>query len=103
MVSCGEEGTLRQAVSMVLDRVFDRTGLPDAAALAAPQRPHVLDVVVPERAGGGIVGQGGERIRAMIEELGCEVQVSREPLAPWRSKNFKRIYLKDLKEFIRRI
>ena len=89
MVSCGEEGTLRQAVSMVLDRVFDRTGLPDAAALAA-QRPHVLDVVVPERAGGGIVGQGGERIRAMIEELGCEVQVSREPLAPWRSKNFIR-------------
>jgi hypothetical protein len=32
-------------------------------------------------AGGGIVGQGGERIRAIIEELGCEVQVSREPLA----------------------
>ena len=31
--------------------------------------------------GGGIVGQGGERIRAIIEELGCEVQVSREPLA----------------------
>ena len=44
--------------------------------------------------GGGIVGQGGERIRGLIEELGCEVQVSREPLAgiaghkrvTWRSK-----------------
>eukprot|EP00913_Durusdinium_trenchii_P012292 g11541.t1 len=80
MISCGEESTLRQAVSMVLDRVFDRSGLPDAADRDR-ERPHVLDVIVPERAGGGIVGQGGERIRAIIEELGCEVQVSREPLA----------------------
>ncbi|CAJ1451970.1 unnamed protein product [Effrenium voratum] len=80
MISCGEEGTLRQAVSMVLDRVFDRSGLPDTADRDR-ERPHVLDMIVPERAGGGIVGQGGERIRAIIEELGCEVQVSREPLA----------------------
>lgn len=80
MISCGEESTLRQAVSMVLDRVFDRSGLPDTADRDR-ERPHVLDLIVPERAGGGIVGQGGERIRAIIEELGCEVQVSREPLA----------------------
>ena len=46
-----------------------------------------MDTVITPRfptcvvAGGGIVGQGGERIRAIIEELGCEVQVSREPLA----------------------
>ena len=80
MVSCGEESTLRQAVSMVLDRVFDRSGLPETAERER-ERPHVLDLIVPERAGGGIVGQGGERIRAIIEELGCEVQVSREPLA----------------------
>lgn len=79
MISCGEESTLRQAVSMVLDRVFDRSGLPDADR--DRERPHVLDLIVPERAGGGIVGQGGERIRQIIEELGCEVQVSREPLA----------------------
>lgn len=38
-------------------------------------------VFFPFPPGGGIVGQGGERIRAIIEELGCEVQVSREPLA----------------------
>ena len=52
MISCGEEQTLRQAVSMVLDRVFDRSGLPDAAGRER-ERPHVLDVIVPERAGGG--------------------------------------------------
>eukprot|EP00438_Fugacium_kawagutii_P012327 Skav221958 [mRNA] locus=scaffold195:669075:671080:- [translate_table: standard] len=56
---------------MVLDRIFDRSGLPDRADRDR-ERPHVLDIIVPERAGGGIVGQGGERIRGIIEELGCE-------------------------------
>ena len=51
MISSGEESTLRQAVSMVLDRVFDRSGLPDAADRDR-ERPHVLDLIVPERAGG---------------------------------------------------
>jgi len=40
-----------QAVSMVLDRVFDRSGLPDTADRDR-ERPHVLDLIVPERAGG---------------------------------------------------
>jgi len=80
LASCGEEASLRQAVSMILDRVFDRSGLP-ATAERDRDRPYVLDLIVPERAGGGIVGPGGERVRAIIEELGCEVQVSREPLA----------------------
>ena len=35
---------------MVLDRVFDRSGLPDADR--DRERPHVLDLIVPERAGG---------------------------------------------------
>lgn len=58
MVSCGEESTLRQAVSMVLDRVFDRSGLPDRADRDR-ERPHVLDMIVPERAGAaaGIVDE----------------------------------------------
>ena len=65
---------------MVLDRVFDRSGLPPSAERER-ERPYVLDLMVPERSGGGIVGPGGERIRSIIQELGCEVQVSREPLA----------------------
>ena len=94
IISCGEDGTLRQAVAMVLDRVFDRSGLPDSADRER-ERPHVLDLIVPERAGGGIVGQGGERIKAIIEELGCEVQVSREPLAGIASQKRVKLLARD--------
>ena len=94
IVSCGEETTLRQAVAMVLDRVFDRSGLPDSADRDR-ERPHILDLIVPERAAGGIVGQGGERIRAIIEELGCEVQVSREPLAGIASQKRVKLLARD--------
>ena len=44
-------GTDAKAVSMVLDRVFDRSGLPETAERER-ERPHVLDLIVPERAGG---------------------------------------------------
>ncbi|CAE8648988.1 unnamed protein product [Polarella glacialis] len=81
LASCGEEANLRTAVSMILDRVWDRSGLPESAQRSGQERPFTLDLIVPERAGGGIVGTGGENVRAIIEELGCEVQVSREPLA----------------------
>ena len=94
IISCGEEAMLRQAVAMVLDKVFDRSGLPDSADRER-ERPHVLDMIVPERAGGGIVGQGGERIRAIIEELGCEVQVSREPLAGIASQKRVKLLARD--------
>ncbi|CAE7231863.1 PCBP1 [Symbiodinium sp. KB8] len=94
IISCGEEAMLRQAAAMVLDKVFDRSGLPDSADRER-ERPHVLDMIVPERAGGGIVGQGGERIRAIIEELGCEVQVSREPLAGIASQKRVKLLARD--------
>ena len=94
IISCGEEATLKQAVAMVLDRVFDRSGLP-VSAERDRERPHILDLIVPDRAGGGIVGQGGERIRAIIEELGCEVQVSREPLAGIASQKRVKLLARD--------
>jgi len=45
LASCGEEASLRQAVSMILDRVFDRSGLP-ATAERDRDRPYVLDLIV---------------------------------------------------------
>lgn len=80
MASSGETGALRTAVTAILDRLFDRSGLPDPADRSR-DRPYVLDVIVPERAGGHLVGPGGERVKALQEELGCDIYVQREPLA----------------------
>lgn len=79
VASCGESSAVRTAVGGILDRVFDRSGIPNPSERVR-ERPYSADVVVPERACGPLVGPGGERVKALIEELGCSIDVVREPL-----------------------
>eukprot|EP00929_Paragymnodinium_shiwhaense_P037206 TRINITY_DN19866_c0_g1_i1.p1 TRINITY_DN19866_c0_g1~~TRINITY_DN19866_c0_g1_i1.p1 ORF type:complete len:724 (-),score=172.09 TRINITY_DN19866_c0_g1_i1:160-2331(-) len=79
LVSCGEASALRAGIYGVLDRLFDRSGLPDMAERSR-DRPFAVDMVVPERAAGVLVGPRGERIKQLIDELGCDISVVREPV-----------------------
>lgn len=63
VASCGEVSALRTAVLGILDRVFDRSGIPDASERGR-ERPFVIDMIVPERAAAPIVGPSGERVKA---------------------------------------
>lgn len=90
VVSCGEEAHLHRAISGILERIFDRSGIPDASERSR-ERPFSLDVIVPERASAQIVGPGGERVKALIEELQCNVDVVREPVAGLASQRRVRL------------
>jgi len=79
VASCGETSLLNAAVNRILDRVFDRTGIPDPTERAR-SRPFAVDLLVPERAAASLVGPGGERVKALIEEVSCNIDVVREPL-----------------------
>merc|ERR1712227_292490 len=94
VASCGEASALRTAVASILDRIFDRSGLPDHAERER-ERPYVVDVVVPERAAGPLVGPGGERVKALIDELGCSIDVVREPLAGIAAQRRVRLLSRD--------
>eukprot|EP00927_Polykrikos_kofoidii_P068256 TRINITY_DN63612_c0_g1_i1.p1 TRINITY_DN63612_c0_g1~~TRINITY_DN63612_c0_g1_i1.p1 ORF type:complete len:803 (-),score=146.77 TRINITY_DN63612_c0_g1_i1:104-2449(-) len=94
VISSGEASAVRTGVGGVLDRVFDRGGLPDAAERLR-DRPFVADVVVPERAAGPLVGARGERVRRLIEEVGCDVNVTREPLHGVASQKRARVLSRD--------
>eukprot|EP00929_Paragymnodinium_shiwhaense_P077502 TRINITY_DN39908_c0_g2_i2.p1 TRINITY_DN39908_c0_g2~~TRINITY_DN39908_c0_g2_i2.p1 ORF type:complete len:595 (-),score=127.71 TRINITY_DN39908_c0_g2_i2:52-1836(-) len=78
VTTCGEVTTLRIAVGGILDRIFDRSGLPETQQLQAKERPFVVDIIVPERACGAIVGPGGEQVKALMSESGCTIDVVRE-------------------------
>jgi len=78
--SCGEAARLRETISGILDRIFDRSGLPETAERGR-ERPYVVEVIVPEDAAGLLVGPGGERIKSLIQELECDLNVVREPLS----------------------
>lgn len=94
LASCGEASSLRIAIAGILDRVFDRSGLPDPAERGR-ERPYVVDVIVPEKASGPLVGPGGERIKALIQELGCDLNVVREPLAGVAAQRRVRVMARD--------
>lgn len=78
----GEPDAVQQAISAVLERVFDRSGLPEGVqgAERGRDRPHVVEVLVPEKSGSHFIGKSGERIRQLIEETGCEITVVKEPV-----------------------
>lgn len=76
----GEASCVREAVDGVLERVFDRSGLPDGAR-GSRDRVHTVDVLVPEKSGAHLIGQRGERIKGLIEETSCDINVVKEPIA----------------------
>jgi len=94
VVSCGEVHALHSAIVSILDRVFDRSGLPDPTERAR-DRPYVVDVVIPERAGGPLVGPGGEHVKALIDEMGCDIHVIREPLVGIAAQKRVRVLSRD--------
>jgi len=78
LISAGDPEAMQAALAAVLERIFDRSGLPEANR--GRRQLHTVEVLVPEKSSSHIVGQGGERIRALIEETGCDMHVSKEPL-----------------------
>lgn len=78
------EGTpeqVQEAISAVLERVFDRSGLPEAAdTRQLRERALIIEALVPEKSGSHLIGQRGERIRALCEETFCDINVVKEPI-----------------------
>lgn len=69
----GPTESVRLGLDGVLARVFDRSGLPESQR--GEERPHIIEVLVPEKSGSHLVGQRGERVRSLIEETGCDVDI----------------------------
>eukprot|EP00927_Polykrikos_kofoidii_P077049 TRINITY_DN74039_c0_g1_i1.p1 TRINITY_DN74039_c0_g1~~TRINITY_DN74039_c0_g1_i1.p1 ORF type:complete len:536 (-),score=101.55 TRINITY_DN74039_c0_g1_i1:216-1823(-) len=75
----GDVTSMREAIVAVLARVFDRSGLPGGVAFAN-DRANILEVVVPEKSGSHLIGHKGERVRSLIEETCCDINVVKEPM-----------------------
>ncbi|CAE7471454.1 unnamed protein product [Symbiodinium pilosum] len=63
----GEPAAVREAISGVLERVFDRSGLPDTADASARDRGYIVEVLVPEKCGSHLIGQKGERVKTLCQ------------------------------------
>jgi transcription antitermination factor NusA-like protein len=80
VIISGDASAMQEALRKVLERVFDRSGLPDGAD-RLKDRSHIIEVVVPEKSGSHLIGQRGERIKQLIEETHCDLHVVKEPMA----------------------
>jgi len=88
----GEPAAVEEAVAAVLERVFDRSGLPEGVGVDRRRdRAHVVEVVVPEKSGSHIIGQRGERIKGLIEETGCDLHVAKEPMVGFADQKRVRV------------
>lgn len=76
----GDTSAVHQAIGLVLERVFDRSGLPEGSD-RSKDRAHIVEVLVPEKSGSHLIGQRGERIKSLIEETCCDLHVVKEPMA----------------------
>lgn len=72
----GPENSIRQALHGVLERCFDRSGLPPGA-MPDKDKPCIIDVLCPERSAGLLIGPGGDRVRALMEETNCGLDVEK--------------------------
>eukprot|EP00931_Biecheleriopsis_adriatica_P091691 TRINITY_DN65577_c0_g1_i1.p1 TRINITY_DN65577_c0_g1~~TRINITY_DN65577_c0_g1_i1.p1 ORF type:complete len:523 (+),score=152.32 TRINITY_DN65577_c0_g1_i1:67-1635(+) len=81
VVITGEPGSVREALGAVLERVFDRSGLPDKVDQSFRERAHIVEVLVPEKSGSHLIGQKGERIRSLSEETNCDLHVVKDPVS----------------------
>lgn len=76
----GSSQAVRAGVQGVLERVFDRSGLPATRQSGANERAYVVEVLVPEKSGAHIIGTRGERIKSLIQETNCDLHVVKEPM-----------------------
>ena len=56
-----------EAIGGVLERVFDRSGLPERAE-GARDTNFIVEVLVPARSGSHLIGQQGERVKTLCQE-----------------------------------
>ncbi|CAK0894829.1 unnamed protein product, partial [Prorocentrum cordatum] len=78
VVEAADAAAVRAGIIGVLERVFDRSGLPDGVrATRGSDRPHVVELLVPEKSGSHFIGQRGERIKGLIEETGCDIFIGK--------------------------
>ncbi|CAJ1352284.1 unnamed protein product [Effrenium voratum] len=79
-VITGDTAAVQEAISGVLERVFDRSGLPDTVEGAARDRDYIVEVLVPEKSGSHLIGQKGDRVKALCQETRCDIRVGQDPV-----------------------
>ncbi|CAJ1370855.1 unnamed protein product [Effrenium voratum] len=79
-VITGDTAAVQEAISGVLERVFDRSGLPDTAGASARDRDYIVEVLVPEKSGSHLIGQKGDRVKALCQETRCDIRVGQDPV-----------------------
>jgi len=78
----GSGQAVRAGVQGVLERVFDRSGLPTTSKSGSGvERAYIVEILVPEKSGAHIIGARGERIKALIQETNCDLHVVKEPMS----------------------
>eukprot|EP00439_Symbiodinium_sp_Y106_P055364 s87_g7.t1 len=85
----GEPTAVREAILGVLERVFDRSGLPDTADASARDRGYIVEVLVPEKCGSHLIGQKGERVKTLCQETKCDIRVGQDPVCGLEQKKVR--------------
>jgi len=77
-VITGEAQQVQEAIAGVLERVFDRSGLPETAEGSLRDRDYIVEVLVPEKSGSHLIGQKGERVKTLCQETKCDIRVGQD-------------------------
>lgn len=77
-VITGEAQQVQEAIAGVLERVFDRSGLPEQAEGSLRERDYIVEVLVPEKSGSHLIGQKGERVKLLCQETKCDIRVGQD-------------------------
>eukprot|EP00435_Cladocopium_sp_Y103_P032942 s1193_g8.t1 len=77
-VITGEPQQVQEAIAGVLERVFDRSGLPETAEGSLRERDYIVEVLVPEKSGSHLIGQKGERVKVLCQETKCDIRVGQD-------------------------
>ncbi|CAE7597288.1 PEP [Symbiodinium sp. CCMP2456] len=85
----GEPTAVREAILGVLERVFDRSGLPDTADAPVRDRGYIVEVLVPEKCGSHLIGQKGERVKTLCQETKCDIRVGQDPVCGLEQKKVR--------------
>ncbi|CAE7387494.1 PEP [Symbiodinium natans] len=85
----GEPAAVREAISGVLERVFDRSGLPDTADASVRDRGYIVEVLVPEKCGSHLIGQKGERVKTLCQETKCDMRVGQDAVCGLEQKKVR--------------
>eukprot|EP00913_Durusdinium_trenchii_P000817 g763.t1 len=67
-----------QAIAGVLERVFDRSGLPESAEGSLRERDYIVEVLVPEKSGSHLIGQ---KVARVAQETKCDIRVGQDQVS----------------------